>query len=341
MSERTVIGIDGGGTRLRAAISTINGELLGTGEAGSGNYHDVGAEVVQANIGAAIGRAWKAASRTPQRVSAIFLGLGSITTPEDRATIGRIVRELDVAPPELIGVDHDLRIAQMAGLGGSAGIVLIVGTGSSCYGRDGRGANWQSGGWGPLLDDPGSSYWLGRQAMIAAVRDFDGRSPSTTLRQCVMDSLGLSDIRQILRRVELEGMTRQEIASLSRMVTDAAASGDAVARSIIDRGVEELAAMVAAVAAQLDFQSTMDRIPVTVTGGLTNARTAFLEPLRKAIERRIPRAAVLEPMLPPVLGAALLAIEMTGTPVGPNVVARLQHGDAVRPQAYTANAAAS
>jgi N-acetylglucosamine kinase-like BadF-type ATPase len=42
--KQIVIGVDGGGTRLRAAIATEEGELLGIAEAGSGNYHDVGDE---------------------------------------------------------------------------------------------------------------------------------------------------------------------------------------------------------------------------------------------------------------------------------------------------------
>ena len=110
---------------------------------------------------------------------------------------------------------------------------------------------------GPLLDDPGSSYWLGRQAMIAAVRDHDGRGKATTIRDRVMEALELSDIRQILARVELQGMTRSEIAGLAHLVTETAADGDAVARAIIERGVEELAMMVATVAGKLDFASTM------------------------------------------------------------------------------------
>lgn len=323
MSEQIVIGIDGGGTRLRAALVSLEGELLGIGEAGSGNYHDVGSDVVRSNIETAIQCAWADSQVAPQQAKAIFLGLGSIVTKEDRQTIQNIVEQLEIVPEGAIGVDHDLRVALMGGLAGEAGIVLIAGTGSSCYGRDKEGNNWQAGGWGPILDDPGSSYWLGRQAMIAALRDHDGRGKSTCLRPLVIDELGLSAMHHILRRVELEGMKRTEIAALAWLVTSSAVGGDEVACGIIKRGADELAGMVAAVALKLENLQSLPQIPVVVTGGLTNAGEVFMSPLAEALSCRLPQACLKESLLPPVLGAALLAIEMTNNSLKSHVSERL------------------
>lgn len=325
MSEQVVIGIDGGGTRLRAAIVSCSGELIGLGEGGSGNYHDVGADQVRSNVDAAVSQAWSAANNPPREAAAIFLGLGSIVTREDQEAIRDIVRDLMIAPEDAIGVDHDLRVALMGGLAGKTGIVLIAGTGSSCYGRDQRGNAWQSGGWGPTLDDPGSSFWLGRQAMIAAIRDFDGRGEATKLQESVVDELELSDMRHILRRVELQGMTRSEVASLARLVTEAAATGDSVACQIIQQGTDELARMVAAVATKIAASNPgIEQIPVVVTGGLTSAREVFMDPLEHSLRRLAPTAQLQEPFLPPVLGAALLAIELAGERLATDVVQRLE-----------------
>jgi glucosamine kinase len=325
MSEKVVIGIDGGGTRLRAAIVSCAGELLGLGEGGSGNYHDVGADQVRTNIAEAVSQAWAAFDNSPREVSAIFLGLGSIVTREDQEAIREIVRELSLVPPDSIGVDHDLRVALMGGLAGATGIVLIAGTGSSCYGRDKQGYSWQAGGWGPTLDDPGSSYWLGRMAMIAAIRDYDGRGEATRLRDCVVDALELSDIRHILRRVELQGMKRSEVAALARLVTESAAEGDSVACQIIQEGTDELAQMVAAVAAKLAANNeSIQPIPVVVTGGLTAARQVFMNPLTQSLRRIAPTTVLRETFLPPVLGAALLAMELAGERHTPSVVNRLE-----------------
>lgn len=323
MSRQFVIGIDGGGTRLRAAIATADGELLGCGEAGAGNYHDVGADEVRANIGRAVSQAWSAAGIPARRADAIFLGLGSVVTPDDHAVIRSIVRDLKIVPEQRIGVDHDLRVALAGGLTGDPGIVLIAGTGSSCYGRNAEGQNWQAGGWGPVLDDPGSSYWLGLQAMMAAVRDYDGRGPATELRGRVMEALRLREFRDILRRVELDGMKRSEIAALAPLVTSAAADGDDVARALIDRGVEDLAVMVATVGERLKFSASMSEVPVVITGGLMNAGEVFLGPLRRAIERRTTNARIVDARLSPVLGAVLLASELLDAQLTTRVAKRL------------------
>ena len=106
------IGVDGGGTHLRVAVATRQGEVLGIGKAGSGNYHNVGAEQFQANLELALSLAWEASQLPPRQADAVFLGLGGVTTDEDRATIRRIVSDVSLMPGNRIGVDHDLRIAR-------------------------------------------------------------------------------------------------------------------------------------------------------------------------------------------------------------------------------------
>ena len=159
--------------------------------------------------------------------------------------------------------------------------------------------------------------------MIAAVRDYDRRGETTCLRARILDELGLKDIRDILRKVELEGMSRTEIASLARLVTESALEGDPVSGGILKQGAEELATMVATVAANIEAFQSMSRIPVVVTGGLTNAGAVFMNPLAEALRGKIPQTLLTEPLLPPVLGSALLAIELAGTPPDSNIVKRL------------------
>jgi N-acetylglucosamine kinase-like BadF-type ATPase len=331
MNHQVVIGVDGGGTRLRVALVAVDGALIGTGEAGSGNYHDVGADIVRANLAQAIAAAWADAGMPAQPVCAVFLGLGSIVTPEDRATIHNLVQDLEIVAADRIGVDHDLRIAHMGGLAGAAGVVLIAGTGSSCYGRDAQGRTGLAGGWGPTLDDPGSSFWLGRQAMIAAIRAFDGRGPATKLSKLVTDALELPGLRHILRAVELQGLARSEVAALARLVTTAATEGDAVAVAIMQRGAQELALMVRAVTKQVEGLASSGRIPVVVTGGLTSAGSIFLDPLDQALAEIVPQAQLQAAVLPPVLGAALLAMELAGEPYSLAVINRLASADS-RPE---------
>lgn len=294
---KLVLGIDGGGTQTRAALVQADGRVLGVGVAGPSNYGDIGVEATRENISRAIQAAWGDQPARP--ADAAFFGLGNIVSEADRQTIRDIASTLRVA--ERIEVDHDIRIALAGGLAGEPGIALIMGTGSACYGRSADGCEWRAGGWGPLLDDAGSGYYLGLQAMIAAVRAADGRGAPTKLTEALMRKLSLADMHQIMRRVYHDGLSRTEIAAMSSLVIDAARAGDDIAQAIIERGVHELAWMIATVARKLNFSKTT---PVCATGGLTQAGEVILKPLRKATPH-----PVSEPILPPVLGAALLVMD--------------------------------
>ena len=303
-------------------LADETGCVLGRGTSGPGNYHNLGVEAVTANLGEAVRQAWCRADLPPRPADAAFFGLGSIVSQEDRNVAHRIAQELQIAPNDAIGVDHDLRVALAGGLAGRPGIVLIAGTGSSCYGRTGDGRSWRAGGWGPVLDDRGSAYDLGRRAMIAAVRDFDGRGEPTVLRQRVLDVLGLDDMQKIMFKVDGQGLSRREIAALACTVTAAAEQGDAVARAIIREGAEELAWMICAVADAL-FTGSEKPVRVTTAGGLMEAGPVITDPLHEAVARQAPRCRIEEPVLPPELGAVLLARELLGLPLEQSVVRRL------------------
>jgi len=329
LTKQIVIGVDGGGTSTRVALATDQGEVLGIGNAGAGNYHDVGVDVVRSNIAKALAEAWSLAGIEQQQADAAFLGLGSVASEADRNTIRQVAKDLSLAKNEKVGVDHDLRVALAGGLIGKPGIILIAGTGSSCFGINGNGDTWRSGGWGPRLDDIGSSGWLGLQSMIAIVRAHDGRGKPTVLSKRVLEALEISEIDQILHRVDGEGLTRREKGTLAKLVTEAAAQGDLVAQDIIAAGTDELGLLIATVANQLGLPESLGTVPVAITGGLTKAGDVFLGPLRQAVQRRSSACEVIEPKLPPVMGAVLLAIQSLGIDTSPEVVNNLANSQAV------------
>jgi N-acetylglucosamine kinase-like BadF-type ATPase len=302
-----VLGIDGGGTKTHAAIMDAHGHVCGVGTAGPSNYDDVGPDVARTNIAAAVHQARSVAALDAQPFAAAFLGMAGVVSPADRAVLHAIARDLDLAPDQSIGVDHDCRIALAGGLSGRPGIVQIAGTGSSTYGRNAKGEDWRSGGWGELLADEGSSYWFGRQAMIAAVRSYDGRQGPTMLLERVLVRLALDDINDIMHRLYVVKLSRSDIAALAPLVIEAAHAGDATASALIERGMEHLARCIEAVAKRLGFATSTCEI--ALVGGLFNAGTIILQPLHAAIGTRLPNARLLPAEQPPVVGACLLALE--------------------------------
>jgi N-acetylglucosamine kinase-like BadF-type ATPase len=318
-----VIGIDGGGTHTRAVVVASNGQVLGLGTAGPGNYHNIGEQAAAQNIAEAVHQAQHQAGVERRPARAAFFGLGSIVTEQDRQLIHRISHSLQLAPQATTGVDHDMPAALAGGLAGAPGMVLIMGTGSGCFGRDPAGQSWRAGGWGPRLDDLGGGYWLGLQAMIAAVRAHDGRGEATVLLPRVMDVLGLTDLQQIMHKADHDTLTRREVGRLAHEVTAAAEQGEPVATHLIATGTEELARMIAAVAQRLNFTHTP--VPVATAGGLRQAGAVIMNPLRQAMAQRAPHCELVEPKLDPVLGAAMLALERAGIDITDGLVHRLRH----------------
>ena len=296
------LGVDGGGTKTLAAICDADGRVLGSGLSGPSNIDDVGIEAATDNIAQAVRVARAAAGLEPQPFAGAFLGLAGVVAERDRALVHGIARRLELS--EQIGVDHDCRIALAGGLSGRSGAVLIVGTGSSCYGVNDSGESWRSGGWGSLISDEGSGYFLGREGLIAAVRSLDGRGPASSLAAAMLRSLGVTQPDDLLHRLYVTGLTRIEIAALAPIILECAADGDEAALEIVGRGSDLLTECVAAVAKYL----RLEQFELVVVGGLYSESLLVQNMLQGTLLERVPQCRIVWPELPPVLGACLLAL---------------------------------
>jgi N-acetylglucosamine kinase-like BadF-type ATPase len=313
MSEPGIIvaGVDGGATHTRAMLAGQDGTVLGTGTAGPSNYDNVGTKVAADNIRGAVLAARKNAGITGQPLAAIFLGMAGVVSADDRDIITTMVTDNNLAPRSAVHVDHDIRIAHAGGLQGGEGVVLIAGTGSSTYGRTLDGRHHRTG-WGYLLDDRGSGYFLGLQAIIATVMEADGRGAPTRLSATVQSHLGYSAVDDILRIMYHPALPVARIAALAPEVISAGTEGDSVALNILATGARELARMVETVARALAF--TARPFPVTMVGGLVDHPGLYRRMTIEALHDLLRNAVIVEPALPPVAGAVLLALEAAGVP---------------------------
>jgi len=311
------VGVDGGGTRTRLVILNEAGHVVGFGHGGPSNYDDVGIDSACTSIAQALEQA-RTDLPSDAAFAASFFGVAGVTSDADREIVRGMAQRVGLT--QNVHVDHDIRIALAGGLSGRPGIALIAGTGSSAFGVNAQGQSWRAGGWGHLIGDEGSSYWLGVQAMRAAVMAFDGRLGATLLQQSVLERLGVSHVDEILHRIYVQPFTRAEVASLAPLVIDAAQAGDKQAQTLILQAVEDLADCVKAVADRLQMASP----EICTVGGLLNAGAVFTEPLWAAVHRRLPNARVTLPEMPPVMGAALLALSQSNVPLSPQVIANMQ-----------------
>lgn len=193
--EKLVIGIDVGGTSVRAALArAAGGAVLRTAWAGAGNPRSVPAEVLTERLTACVAPLAEAAGAVGPAtgggpVAAVVAGVAGAEprNPDDAGT-RRAYAALCTAlhrggagePP--VQVHGDTEIAFAAGPGApAAGVVVIAGTGASAARIDGRRQTATVDGHGWLLGDEGSAFWIAREALRAALRALDGRGPATEL----------------------------------------------------------------------------------------------------------------------------------------------------------------
>jgi N-acetylglucosamine kinase-like BadF-type ATPase len=253
---------------------------------------------------------------------AVFVSLGGISTAADADAAERLVRSIPCVADAVVQVDNDATAALTGGLSGRPGLVLIAGTGSACMGRAADGRQYWCGGWESLADDAGSAYWMAVEAIRAAVRVEDGRLPASALRELVFDRWTDGAPRTLAERLSRPDADRAAIAALAPDVI-ALSDRDALARTIVARAADELAHLVSVTAARL-FPSQSSE--VILTGGLARSGPPFTPLLIQRIEAAAEGVRVIEPELPPVLGAAIEAARCARWPAdGPFVAALRAH----------------
>lgn len=314
-------GIDAGGTRTRVVLAREDGQVIGFAEGECSSFAELGVDKARDVLTRLWQAAWASVGMPPRPVDGLFIGSGSILHPDDIVTTCTMAVSAGLATAGRVQAENDAWNALSGALRGRPGILLISGTGSACLGRDECSRTWRAGGWGHLLNDVGSAYGLGQAAMVAATRATDGRGKPTALTAMVCEKLGLSDLKQIYRKLHHEGVSRAEVAALAPQIVALADAGDEVARSILIEGVAGLVEMVGTVSRQLKLNAP----EIALTGGLmTNAasfRREFLD--RLAVEVKdftLAGGGVI-----PVLGAVILALEVaTGAPANESCLEKLR-----------------
>ncbi len=301
-----VLGIDAGGTKTVCYLADSEGHVVGEARGGGANLQAHGELQVEKTLHGVIEDAIGERSIRP---AAVCLGVAGVDRPEDDRTVRSIMRRLGFRTHTL--VVNDALIALVAGVGSEPGVVLIAGTGSIAYGINPSGFAARSGGWGFVLGDEGSGYWIGRQALAAVVRESDGRGPRTQLTPLVLSHFNLPRVDGLVRDVYDNGLKRHAIAAIGSLVERARAEGDVTAAEILTRASEELTRAAASVIARLEMRGAA--FGTVLAGGMFRVIPWLVERRRGAAVRSgtAQRSQLL--MVEPALGAVQLAIrELAG-----------------------------
>ena len=292
--SRVLIGADVGGTKTAVVVS-VDGELVAR-EEGPGAAVRPGRALVSAAVIADVARrALSAAGRI--RGDVLVVGAAGAGRPAEQGELQSALRGVGMA--DTVIVTTDIAIALEGAFGEGPGIVVSAGTGSVAVGRDAAGVLHRMGGYGWQMGDEGSGYAIGRAALGAVSRAWDGRSPETQLTPRMLEATRSADFDTLVRWAASAGPA--EVASLAPTVLEVASRGDVVAQGIADYAARELSQLALNLIPRLEGAG---RIPVVVTGGLLASAH-----LRRAVVGKLAEDPALESVDAPV-DAALGAIRI-------------------------------
>jgi N-acetylglucosamine kinase-like BadF-type ATPase len=296
---RYVVGIDAGGTKTVGLLADESGQVLAEARGSGANLQTAGeleVEKVFDDVLESLG------SEHP--IAAVCLGIAGVDRPQDEQVIKGILRRL--GHKQTARVVNDATIALAAGAPERTGVVVLAGTGSIAFGQDASGRTARAGGYGFLLADEGSGYWLGHQALRAVVRAADGRGPATELTSLLFGELEVASVPELVPRVYERGLPKHRIAALAPLVQRAHDRGDGVAAELIGQGARELALNARSVVRQLDFGESS--YPVVLAGGVFKGCPALVGPLQAALDLPLARPTLLQ--VEPARGAVNLALDL-------------------------------
>lgn len=298
--DAMIVGIDGGGSKTLVASADRRGRALrltrggGTSPLESPGWRDTLAQQAEPFAG------------TPglAGVAAALPAYGEVETASaaQQQAIGAL---FGTVPHRLL---NDVDAAHLGAFAGGPGILILAGTGSMAWARDPQGGSHRTGGWGDVIGDEGSGYWIGSRVLGAVSKAIDGRAAPTGLVEAVFQRLGLTSddqMNQLLGWASNLDAPRMQIATLAPVALERAEAGDPSANAIVDAAADELALHIRRLEQELDAP----KMAWSFAGGL------FASPaLRRAVTARVGRPPTL-PRLPPVGGALVAAAQHLGWPI--------------------------
>lgn len=297
-----VLGIDAGGTKTVCLLADDQGKVIAESRRGGANLQAVGELEVEKVLHEVMEEAIGNRAIVP---AAICLGIAGVDRPDDSAVVDGIMRRIGYKAR--VVVVNDALVALEAGAPGQAGVVVISGTGSISYGRDGRGQAARSGGWGYVLGDEGSGYWIGRAALRAVLREADRRGPATLLSGMLLKHFGVPQAQGLIHEVYNTNLKPAAIGALAQCVQAAFSQGDQVAIGILRGAADELEASALSVARRLELIG--ESFVFILAGGIFRAVPWLEQELERRLPLSAPRSRVRLLDREPATGAVAIALQ--------------------------------
>jgi len=303
-----LLAIDGGNSKTDLALVAPDGRVCAAARRPTVSHQQIGLEEAGRRLRSQVDELVQAAGVAPSepRASLAVLCLAGADSASDERALRAIHGRSGIAAT--VAVENDTMAGLRAGTPEAWGVGVVIGAGINAIGvaPDGRRARFAA--LGPISGDRGGGSSLGLDALGAAVRAQDRRGQRTVLETLVPGHFGLRRPLDVTMALYAGRIPHHRIAELAAVLVEAAGHGDAVAVGLLAALAEEVASFVTSAIRRLGIARLP--VPVVLSGGVARGGGSLLaQPVAEHVRRVAPLAVVTTLHEPPVLGAALLALD--------------------------------
>lgn len=323
VAGRVLVAVDGGNSKCDAAVVGFDGTVLATGRGPGFRPQSDGPDVAVGVLLALVARVLDRAGASAADVAHLTAYLANVDLPDQEARLEKTLLDRGVAAGVTVG--NDTFALLRGGAAAGWGVAVVCGAGINCLGvaPDGRVARFPA--LGPFTGDWGGGAELGRAALWHAVRAEDGRGPRTALAAALAAHFGVERATDAGLGLYLGDIDPARLLEVAPLLLDAAETGDAVALGVVDRLAEEVCLLGTVALRRLDL---LDGPAEVVLGGgiLAARRPVLMTRVAERYRRAAPRARLVVPEAPPLLGAVLAALDQVSAPESAHAAARQGFG---------------
>jgi N-acetylglucosamine kinase-like BadF-type ATPase len=308
-----VIAVDGGNSKTDVLLVDVSGAVLGSARGPGVSPQNVGVDACVRALEGLIAEALEAAGLPVTRPFGVHTSafLAGLDLPEEEEILSAAVTAREWT--DTLTVGNDTFALLRAGSADGTGVAVVCGAGINAVGvgKDGRTHRFPA--LGKISGDWGGGLGLGEEALWWAARAEDGRGPGTALEAAVAAHFDARSVVDVVQRLHFGILPRAALHELCPLLFAVADAGDEVARTVVERFVEEITVLVAVILRGLELTESA---PEIILGGgvlvgvdarvIAEIETRCLKVARHAVVRVVDVA--------PVVGAALYGLDTLGAP---------------------------
>lgn len=248
------IGIDGGGNYSRIIGADESKTIIGSHNGNSTNLAINSYDIVRHNIKTLVTEFNKLTNTKISDCKAVCIGSAGINTKESAEKMEAIFRLTGFTCP--LKVVNNAELVLAAETKGKPGVAVIAGIDSIAVARDKNGVLRRAGGYGYLIDDAGSGYWMGMQAIKHALMSDNGVYGDTVLKKTLFEHFKADSFDKIVEYVYSDSFNRSKVSELALLIKYTAVQGDEISLIIEEKAAFELFKLADVLLSQYNLSDT-------------------------------------------------------------------------------------